>query len=527
MNFQPLNVQFYGSGCKILNYYNLKHSPAYIFPKDTRDSWLPKDQYRPPLNPPKTKSNYKYTELYNTREQYIHGSQKITAPSYSFGKAGLGEDEFYTKTRKNKTKNKPRAKSAKYKNIKFGEEDLAGDNCANPNMEENNDNKKNKNKNKEKDEEPYHQYYEIGKQFVNESTQNKAPLYSFAGGAFGQNYLTHRRLDNNFSPQNDFYELRKAYVKESKKPRILGYHFGTEKRLDANIKKKWIYKGYGINKNDGQKKKKNNKNDFKEEKNFEQGDNLENNNGNDNINNNNDIKEEKKEKEISPKKNKSQEIKFNNSKEMPHDYYNLREHYIYESQKPRILGYSFGKMSRTKKDKIGEETFFYNLNEKYVNESQKPKAPNYSFGRPNSAFIYRGKKNENKKRPKSAVYITKEGKNSPGPGNYDITKDFGNDGIKIGISQCGRKYAKNNGVPGPGRYQPNINYIKRQYPIYSIGNAERDGCSYPIYSGIYIKRRNVSYGSQYYRKNPNWIFAKTCKGEDLHNKIIKENFRYI
>ena len=525
MNFQPLNVQFYGSGCKILNYYNLKHSPAYVFPKDTKDSWLPKNQYSPPSNPPKTKSNYKYTELYNTREQYIHGSQKITAPSYSFGKAGLGEDEFYTKTRKNKTQNKSRAKSAKYKNIKFGEEDLGGDNCANPNMGENNSNKKNKNK--ENDEEPYHQYYEIGKQFVNESTQNKAPLYSFAGGAFGQKYLTHRRLENNFSPQNDFYELRKAYVKESKKPRILGYHFGTQKRLDANIKKKWVYKGYGINKKDGKKEKKNDKNDFKEEKNFQQADNLENNN-NDNINDNNDInREDKKEKKISPKNNKSEEIKFNNSKEMPHDYYNLREHYIYESQKPRILGYSFGKMSRTKKDKIGEETFFYNLNEKYVNESQKPKAPNYSFGRPKTVFYDSKNKNKNKIkiRPKSAVNISEEEKNTPGPGRYNVAKEFGNDGIKIGISKFGRKYGKGNGVPGPGRYRPDINFVKRQYPIYSIGKAEREGCSYPM-NYNYKNRMNVSYGSQYYRKNPSWIYAKTCKGEELHNKVLKENYRY-
>ena len=301
MNFQPLNVQFYGSGCKILNYYNLSHSPAYIFPKDTGDSWLPKSQYSPSLNPPK--SNYKYTELYNTREQYIHQSQKIAAPSYSFGKAGMAKDDFYNKTRTKKGKKKYRAKSSKNKNIEFGEEELRGDNCANENMDENN-NKKNKNKIKENKEESYHQYYEIGKQFVNKSTQNKAPLYSFARGSFGHNYPTQRRVDNNFSPQNDFYELRKAYIKESKKPRILGYHFGTEKRIDPNIKKKWKYKTYG----NKVQKKNNNKNVFKEEQNFKKGDNA-GNNGN------------QEEKKNSPKKNENKEIKFNNSKDQPQDYY--------------------------------------------------------------------------------------------------------------------------------------------------------------------------------------------------------------
>ena len=489
MSFQPLNVQFYGSGCKILNYYNLKHSPAYLFPKDTRDSWLPKNQYNPSLNPPKTKSNYNYTELYNTREQYIHQSQKITAPSYSFSKAGMTEDDFYIKTKKKKTKNKIRAKSAKYKNIKFPEEEMGeGDNCANIDG-----NKKNKDK-----EEPYHQYYEIGKQFVNQSSQHKAPLYSFAGGSFGQKYLTHSRIDNNFSPQNDFYELRKAYVNESKKPKILGYHFGTQKRLEPYIQKKV--------------KNKNKKNNFKEEKDFNQDDNYE----------NVIIPENQKEKE-------KEKIVFNNSKDLPHDYYNLREHYIYESQKPRVLGYSFGKMRRTSKEKKTQETFFYNLNEKYVNESQKPKAPKYSFGRPKSAFntINKNKNNKNKIRPKSALYSNEEEKNTPGPGKYDIAKEFGNDGIKIGISQYGRKYGKGNKVPGPGQYAPDINYIKRQYPIYSIGKAEREGCSYP-YNYYYNKNRmRFSYGKQYYRRNPSWIFAKTCKGEDLHNKMIKENYRYF
>ena len=497
MSFQPLNVQFYGSGCKILNYYNLKHSPAYLFPKDTRDSWLPKNQYNPSLNPPKTKSNYNYTELYNTREQYIHQSQKITAPSYSFGKAGMTEDDFYIKTKKKKTKIKIRAKSAKYKNIKFPEEEMGeGDNCANIDG-----NKKNKNK-----EEPYHQYYEIGKQFVNQSSQHKAPLYSFAGGAFGQKYLTHSRIDNNFSPQNDFYELRKAYVNESKKPKILGYHFGTEKRLDPYIQKKV------------KNKSKNKKSEFKEEKDFKEGDNY------DNVVVPEDQKEKDKDKEKDSNLNNNNNK--NNSKDMPHDYYNLREHYIYESQKPRVLGYSFGKMSRTSKEKIGKETFFYNLNEKYINESQKPKAPKYSFGRPKSAFNNNvNNKNKNKIRPKSAARFSEEEKNTPGPGRYDIANEFGNDGIKIGISQYGRKYGKGNGVPGPGRYRPDINYVKKKYPIYSIGKAEREGCSYP-YNFYYNNRMRFSYGAQYYRRNPSWIFAKTCKGEELHNKMMKENYRY-
>ena len=139
MHFHPSNVQFYGGGCKVLNYYNLKHSPAHAFPKDTRDSWLKQSQYIPPTDPPKTKSNCKYTELYNTREQYIHQSQKITAPSYSFGKAGMEENDFYKKIKKNKK----RAKSATYKNMQFNEDNLEGDNCIN---NDNNDNNENNNK---------------------------------------------------------------------------------------------------------------------------------------------------------------------------------------------------------------------------------------------------------------------------------------------------------------------------------------------------------------------------------------------
>ena len=65
-------------------------------------------------------SNYNYTELYNTREQYIHQSQKITAPSYSFGKAGMEEDQFYIKTKSKDKSNVYKVKSDKSKNIKFG-----------------------------------------------------------------------------------------------------------------------------------------------------------------------------------------------------------------------------------------------------------------------------------------------------------------------------------------------------------------------------------------------------------------------
>ena len=481
MQFHPSNIQFYGGGCKVLNYYNLKHSQAYTFPKDTRDSWLKKSQYSPPPNPPQTKSNCKYTELYNTREQYIHASQKIKAPSYSFGKAGMEENDFYKKTKKNKK----RAKSATYKNIKFGEDNLEGDNC----MNDNNDNKGEK---EDEKEETYHQYYEIGKQFVNKSSQNKAPLYSFAGGEFGKKYLTQSRIDNNFKPKNDFYELCQAYIKESKKPKILGYSFGKEKRLDPYIKSK-----------------KNKKNNFKEENNFNDGDNA----GNNDNNNINDKREERK---------------LNISKENPHDYYNLNEHYIYESQKPRVLGYSFGKDPRMAKGKFSKETFFYNLNEHYIYESQKPKAPNYSFGRPNSAFFYNSKNKSNKNsknkiRPKSSRYNNEEEKIPPGPGKYDIPDDFGINGLKISMAKTGRKYGKANGVPGPGKYYPDFEVTKYKYPIYSIGNAERDGCYYPYF---YKKRRRRSYGSQYYRKNPNWVFAKTCKGEELHKKVMKENFRY-
>jgi len=39
------------------------------------------------------------------------------------------------------------------------------------------------------------------------------------------------------------------------------------------------------------------------------------------------------------------------------------------------------------KGKKSKETFFYNLNNHYIYESQKPKAPNYSFGRSKSSLF--------------------------------------------------------------------------------------------------------------------------------------------
>ena len=84
---------------------------------------------------------------------------------------------------------------------------------------------------------------------------------------------------------------------------------------------------------------------------------------------------------------------------------------------------------------------------------------------------------------------------TPGPGKYDIPDDFGINGLKISMSKSGRKYGKPNGVPGANYYYPNYKVTKLRNPIYSIGNAEREGCYYP-YNYYYKKRRN--YGSQYY-----------------------------
>ena len=143
-----------------------------------------------------------------------------------------------------------------------------------------------------------------------------------------------------------------------------------------------------------------NNNVFKEENNFGKGDNCPNPNPNE---------EENTKKNKIIKKDKSKNLNNTNSKDLPHDYYNLREHYIYESQKPRVVGYSFGKTSGVKPKNIegknGQEPFFYNLRENYINESQKPKAPKYSFGRPRS-FIPSKKKNNKiyKIRPQSAIF---------------------------------------------------------------------------------------------------------------------------
>ena len=323
MSFQPSEIRIFGNSCKIINYYNLKSSPAYKFPKGDRSGWLSNNIY-PPSKPGeiKTKSNYQYTELYNTRENYINESKKQKAPSYSFGKAGIQEDDFYKKT-----KPKKRAKTAKNKNnnINFNEENLNGDNCEN-----------NPNNNHSEEEIKTRQYYEIGKKFVNESRHPKAPLYSF-----NKDDIT-KRDDHNFYPKNDFYETRRDYVKESKKPRIIGYTFGSEKRIDPNIKKKWKYKYNG---NLKENKKNNKKMIFEEEKNLNEGDNSP------NINNDENNNSKKREEKKSKNENKENNINNNNkqlSKDYPHDYYNVREHYIYESKKPRVVGYSFGKMSGVK-----------------------------------------------------------------------------------------------------------------------------------------------------------------------------------
>ena len=515
-NFQPIQVNFYGNGCKIVNYTNLKSSPAFTIPKDSRGGWLTNNAY-PPAKPStaKFKTDAQYTELYNTREQYINESKRQKAPCYSFGKAGIKEDEFYVKT-----KIKKRPKSSKNKKIYFDEENIGGDNCEN-NLTNN------------EKEEKFHQYYEVGTKYVNESRKPRAPLYSFAGGKFGEDYLTKRKIDNNFFSQNDFYETRKYYVNESKKPRILGYSFAKEKRIDPNIKKKWKYKIYGNN---------DNKNiTFKEENNFENADN------NQNIKETNNNEKEDKNENKKKNKDKKTNIINNNSNVYPHDFYNVREHYIYESKKPRVVGYSFGKTSGVKpkiiEGKKGKEPFFYNLREHYIYESQKPQAPNYSFGRPRS-FIS-SKKNKNKKyklRPESAVFknnlknqIEEEEKNQlksnikinkvngPGPGSYKIEKNLGENALKISMSPVGRKYPRSNGFPGPNYYRPKYNFVKRKYPNYSIGNAERE-----CYEGYYPinNSMNNSYGSQYYRRNPSWVIAKNCRGE-IVEKIKKQNLRYL
>ena len=515
MTFQPITIDFFGNGCKIVNYNNLKSSPVYTIPKDSRCGWLSNKIYSPiKTGEIKTKSNCQYTELYNTREQYINESKKQKAPSYSFGKAGIKEDEFYRKT-----KRKKRAKSAKNKNFTFKEENFNGDNCAN-----------NQNNISNKEEKQYNQYYEIGTKYVNESRKPKAPLYSFAGGPFKENYKTVRKVDNKFYPKNDFYEINKEYINESKKPRIVGYSFGKEKRIDPNIKKKWKYKYNGNIKENN----KNNKNIvFEEEKNLNKGDNCP----------NLIIKDEQIEKEKN--KNINKNINNNLTQYSFHDYYNVIKYYINESQKPRVVGYSFGKTSGVKpkiiKGKNGEGNMFYNIREKYINESQKPFAPKYSFGRPKTSIPQEKKKKKkyrlmsksaifNNNKSQSKVMESRElkdfinKKNGPGPGSYEISGNIGENALKISLSPFGRIGPKDNRYPGPGHYMPNYKIIKKQYPIYSIGNDER----FEYYEDYYYpnnNKMNLSYGSQYYRRNPSWIIAKNCKYE-LLDRIQRENNRY-
>lgn len=486
MSFKPLEINFFGSGCKVVNYINQKSSPCYTIPKDSRSGWLSNKIYSGPKPGEELKSEYR--DFYDTRENYIHESKKNKAPSYSFGKAGIQEDEFYRKT-----KRKKRPKTAKNKNSFI---------------------------NNEKEEE-YHQYYEIGKQYVNESRKPKAPLYSFPKAFNKKNYLTFRKVPNKFYPKNDFYETVTQYIKESKKPRILGYTFGKEERLDANIKKKKKYKLKGKN-------KENNKNlVFEEEKNLNKGDNCP----------NLDDKEEKKENDEEKEKEKNN----NNLNYSYHDYYDVRKYYIYKSEKPRVVGYSFGKTSGVKpkiiKGKYGEGNMFYNIREKYINESQKPYAPKYSFAKPEQ-FIP-GEKNRKKKyklRAQSAIFSNKNKamesnelkiysgkKNGPGPGSYEISGNIGENALKISLSPLGRSSLKDNRYPGPGAYRPNYKVVKKQYPIYSIGNDER----FDYYEDYYYpnNRMNRSYGSQYYRRNPSWVIAKNAKYE-LLDRIQRENNRY-
>ena len=162
--------------------------------------------------------------------------------------------------------------------------------------------------------------------------------------------------------------------------------------------------------------KKNNKNiNFEEEKNLNEGDNCP------NLNNDENINEKNKEDKNSKIKNNKNDIDNNKqlSKDYQRDYYNVREHYIYESKKPRVVGYSFGKMSGVKPKiiigKNGKESFFYNIREQYINESQKPKAPKYSFGRPKSSIP--NQKNKNKK------YFLR-------PQSVDFNNNLKNDGIE-------------------------------------------------------------------------------------------------
>lgn len=516
MSFHPSKIQFFANRCKILNYYNLKSSPVYTIPKDSRSGWLSNDIYPPSkgVEEIKTKSNYKYTELYNTREQYIHSSKIKKEPAYIIGKAGMKEDEFYKKT-----KIKKRPKTAKNRNTDFAEENLNGDNCEN----KPNDNKNNCEKEKE---EKYNQYYEIGTKFVNESRKPRAPLYSFAGGPFKSNYTNTRRVDNQYIPEHDFYEIGKYYVKESKKPRIPGYKFGKEIRLDPKIR---TYKNEIEANNRGNNKKV----AFEEEKVG---------NGDNSANYKNIIVPKNEEQKNPNYKNKNL-----NKDKQPQDFYEVREQYVKESKKPRVLAFTLYKTSGVKpkiiEGKKGEETFFYDLNKHYTYESQKPNAPKYSFGKPRENIPINNKKNKkNKKyklRPQSAVFtnnflkkateveqtnIKMNIKNGPGPGEYNIGGNFGENGLKISCSPLGRKYPKSNEFPGPGGYNPNYKVIKKREPIYSIGNEGKYDYYYDECRN-YSNKMKRSYGSQYYRRNPSWIIAKNSKG-DLIDRIIKENNRY-
>ena len=96
---------------------------------------------------------------------------------------------------------------------------------------------------------------------------------------------------------------------------------------------------------------------------------------------------------------------------------------------------------------------------------------------------------------------------------------MGENALKISISPCGRKGPIDNRYPGPGSYYPRYYVVKKQYPIYSIGNAERE-----CYEGYYPINHsmNLSYGSQYYRRNPSWIVSK----RNLIDNIKNANFRY-
>ena len=283
------------------------------------------------------------------------------------------------------------------------------------------------------------------------------------------------------TPGPEKYYSEKEYNYSSVKPTAPQYSFGKTSGVIPRKGKK-----YKPGERPQTSQPKQNKNMFKfDEGNF-QGDNLENpNNENKNL-----LESQKINKKKQKKEKKDSDYAQDDGTTPGVGRYNLRSSLQVPTTKfgteRKDISYkdtpSRGPASYNTREEPGKQAPKINftkdekLKNNYNNISPGPKYDirnNLGDNAPKISFPKDGRMEEKILKNKKGEKIEHFGKSSyPGPANYNIRKDFGEDGKKITISPYGRPDILYNSYPGP-KYDPDYKVIKKKYPSYKIGTAKR------------------------------------------------------